>query len=499
VYWRIRISINGKLEVFNNHRGARFVNEEHAREVLSLIRGELSKKDVTEDGAIAEYKPRRSKPNLVLTLLREFLRDREEKQEEDQGVVESSPQNYRVNTGVFSEYTIASYRKLIPANDDDARKGAHFYWFAGKSIHEVREQTLRQFKKHLERQRYQSNTVKQTLAMFHAFMTWCKAEETISSIPVFPQVKRVKRTTPDLLLPIEQREVLNAIPWAMRGIFAALCLGIRPNAARALRVEDVQRGGIRVRRAVQGRTAKAAVGRHTKGRKENWVPMTRELECWVKEHASDRLPGALLFTNPRARLQGRSWTHDALGGVWRIASEEAGIKHVPLYQATKHSFATAALMRGVSKDAIGAFMQVSREIVDVYAHYAAEWSTQVLDPSDLSDGAREMRAAMAARTPEPWSREAEREREQAREQVKATERAAARTAQLDRKRERERSRPDAAERREKRNERQRARRRRVASERREQIRAEAPARRAARAASSELVANRRNARASTLN
>lgn len=397
--WRIRISINGKIKQVTRYKGVRLVSEEIATEILRQMQADLVRHADNEEAAVAEYLPRYAKENLVSTLAAEFLKD----------------YTARFDEGTISENTLRNYQRVIPASPSDPRDTAYFRFFDGMSVYEVGEREVRSFKRHMERRGLEPGSVKLNLALFHSFLVWCQDEERIKTIPKFPKVDLIEKT-PDLLTPREQRQVLDSIPWDRRGIFLALCLGIRPNAARALLKSDVVRGGLAVRRGIQGMTTQSRTGRSTKARKENWVPMTRELAAWVEEFGRNRLPTALLFWNPAGRTKSKAWVHVTLAYQWDIASAAAGVRRTELYKATKHSFATGRLLRGKSKDSIAEFMQVSPRIVETYAKWAREMSASVLDDEELSEEARAARDAMLAdgAPAEPWSAERERERETAR-------------------------------------------------------------------------------------
>lgn len=365
-YWRIRIRIGGELHAFYQHKGVPFASEAHAQKVLEQIRGCLGEDDSPE--AIAGFFSKRSKPNLVTEVLGKYLDDLEE----------------RHALGEISAYTVTNLRRRIPGNPPTPAQ--HFAFWIRASIHEVKPRSLERFKRALERAGVAPSSIRLTLDQFRAFLAWCVAEELLGSVPAFPSV-RVTRKRPRLLTPSQQAAVLAAIPWNERGIFLAMAIGMRPASARAALVQDAQSGFLHVCRSRQAQDARAPVG-PTKGRKESWLPMTRELERWVREHAAERLPGALLFWNPKGRTAGQGWSHAALRGEWERASAAAGVPFVPLYQATKHSFATGRLVAGKSKDAVAEFLQISRAQVDTYAQWARELSAEVLDEEQLSEGAR---------------------------------------------------------------------------------------------------------------
>jgi len=363
-YYRVRVKVAGKWRDIYSHKGATFANRGHAQSVLEQVRGALANGTDSLE-SIAGFLPQRSKPNLVTTLLLEYADDLRQ----------------RVQAGELSHHTLRNFVRRLPR--EPATKAQHFAWWVGTSVNELTPKKVRDFMRHLQRLGLQPTSVKLTLDQFRAFLSWCVEEERLSKVPKFPTVKTTRKR-PALLLPRQQAKVLQAIPAPARGIFLLMALGVRPNAARAVRVEDVREGFVLIRRGVQSHSAQGHEG-PTKARREKWVPMTRELYAWVQEHASGRLPAARLFCNPLGRHPGQPWGHSALTRVWLRACRVAEVPDVPLYQGTKHSFATGRLAAGKSKDAVAEFMQISRGQVDTYAQWARELSAEVLDEDVLAE------------------------------------------------------------------------------------------------------------------
>ena len=91
--------------------------------------------------------------------------------------------------------------------------------------------------------------------------------------------------------------------------------------------------------------------------------------------------------NPRT---GKRWSHGSLWDTWIKAQESVGIHNVAFYQATKHSFATDALRRGVPKHLLQAFLgHTDVRSTDRYARLAQTELVTVLRPRDLSPTCRQ--------------------------------------------------------------------------------------------------------------
>ena len=389
-YWSLRFSFDGVRYEIYNHKGVRFESREHAERVLHQIQGKLA--EATDPvRALAEFLPARSKPNRVLERMGEYLAELEE----------------RVTLGELSPHTVANFRRWVrppeaePASGGPPRRkrpgprrrpGSDYYaWWAGYSLHEVRTAHVRRFRRHLEAEGLGPDSVRAILERLGSFLTWALGEELIERVPEIELPARAERR-PKLLLGAQRRRVLEAIAPERRGIFLLLSLGQRPGTARAVLVEDVSDGFIRVHRAVKSHLADGPVG-PTKAKREGWVPLTRDLAAWISEFGATRHPKARLFYNPAAdprRNPGKRWTHRALWLEWKAACARAGVPYVPLYQGTKHSFATERLLAGKSKDAVAEFMHISRHQVDTYARWARELSAEVLDPSELAGEAKVM-------------------------------------------------------------------------------------------------------------
>lgn len=370
IYYAIRLTLDGRRWSIYQHKGLKFLNRTHAEQVLAQIRGELLK--AKHASAIAAFLPAAQKPNRVLGLMEGYLAELEAK----------------VEVGDLSPHSVASFRRWVqsPKGNKRRRDGTDYYsWFAKVSIHELNARKVKAFKAWLYKQGAGKDTIRTVLERLKAFLVWCSEQEELlfERVPKI-QLPDVTRARPGLLSDNQRRAVLEAIDWEWRGIFLLMSIGVRPGSARAVLVGDLEQGFIRIRQAVKSHNCDGPVG-PAKAKKENWVPLTKDLAAWVNEFTRDRHPAARLFSNPRSSDPGRRWNHRALWLEWRAACGRAGVPYVPLYAGTKHSFATGRLLAGKSKDALGEFMQISRGMVDTYAQWGRELNVQVLDEKDLAE------------------------------------------------------------------------------------------------------------------
>jgi integrase len=154
----------------------------------------------------------------------------------------------------------------------------------------------------------------------------------------------------------QRRKVLDAIPWERRGPFVAASWNLlRPREVRALDLDDwdPERRALAVYKAFQGPQLDTKIGT-TKNRSASWREVYDEERLkwlnWRMEQATAeaRLRGEVaLFWCPEARNVAKRWSEDPMAQAWRRACRDAGVPHIPLYQGTKHTTATALAEGGI--------------------------------------------------------------------------------------------------------------------------------------------------------
>jgi integrase len=188
--------------------------------------------------------------------------------------------------------------------------------------------------------------------------------------PDIPPVS-VPRHTPVIPSLDEQRKLLAAIPWEIRGYWLARgLLGVRDEeAARAL-LSDYRRGPDEASDEWLIRA---------KGGRDRLLPVPVELARWVREQRPVLASaGTMLFVNPLAEPlanPGRRWLQDARRMVFHTAAKSIGCagKWKP-NEALRHCFGTRAAERllrdGVSNiDAI-------RMVMSIMGHTSSETSAR---------------------------------------------------------------------------------------------------------------------------
>ncbi len=339
-----------------SNRGIRITDEETARRVLEQIRGKVADEERRLPEVIAEYLPKKAKPNLVPSRLATWL---EVKRAE-------------ADAGSLSPLYVDELERMA---DPDG----HFAFFADKSIHEITYGTLEDFSLWLANRKLAPKTRRNVLACFRAFLRWLQLRGELRDVPRAP-MPRAPEYEPRIIPAREQDHVLALIPDEDRGVFLALAhLGLRPGEARALDAADYHDGWITVDKAVKGKSVSSPI-RGTKTGKPKRLPVGEMVADWIEQHVprERRLRGAPLFANPRT---GGRYAHKTLGEIWAKAVKAAGLPHVKLYEGTKHSFATDAIRRGVSERALQRFLgHASLTSTRRYARFAEEALLEVVRP-----------------------------------------------------------------------------------------------------------------------
>jgi integrase len=148
----------------------------------------------------------------------------------------------------------------------------------------------------------------------------------------------------------DRRRVLHAIPWEPRGAFLVASWNLlRPRETRALDLDDfdASKPAIAIYKAVQGPRPDAPVGttkNRTQSRREVWDDELLQWLAWRLEQATPEAKlrdEIALFWCPTARNAEKRWSDDPLRQEWNRACVTAKVPHIPLYQGTKHTTATA--------------------------------------------------------------------------------------------------------------------------------------------------------------
>jgi len=348
-----------------SNRGIRITDEETARRLLEQIRGKVADGKLLHE-VLAEYLPANAKPNLVPSWMKRWLDVRRREAE----------------AGTLSPYTFRQYQGY-------AKPGGHFSYFDRLSIHEITFGVLEDWSLWLADRGQNPKSRRNIISAFKAFLAWLRRRGEIREVPEF-SLPRADEYEPRIMAIEEQDLALEAIPVRERGIFLAMArLGLRPGEARAMDATDYRDGWITVDKAMKGKGSGAPIG-GTKTGKPKRLPVGEELAGWIEEHVprEARLSSAPLFANPRT---GRRWNHQALTVIWKRALSACGLPHAPLYEGTKHSFATDAMRRDVPERLLQKFLgHADVRSTRRYARLADSALVRVLRPeSDVATSWRQ--------------------------------------------------------------------------------------------------------------
>jgi integrase len=229
-------------------------------------------------------------------------------------------------------------------------------------------------------------TRRHVLTSVHACLRWLYRRGELARVPERPQVE-VPEHAPVLLSAETVAAILEAIPDEDRGVFLAMALlGLRPGEARGAPATAYRDGWLTVAAAAKDGRAAGEV-RGTKTRRVRRLPVPEILAEWIEQHvpAARRLdPREPLFQNARARARPRRYGHGVLKRIWNEACERAHGKGVrfPLYEGTRHSFATNLLASGVPRHVVQKFLgHTSEKTSERYAKLADGALVEVLKSS----------------------------------------------------------------------------------------------------------------------
>lgn len=214
----------------------------------------------------------------------------------------------------------------------------HLAWFNGMNLRDIRTGHVRDFLAlpclHLA---LKPNTIKGVAAVLRLIFQEAVEREEIERAPKIPKVV-VPEQPIEWMLPEEQERALAAIPPQHRPIFQFLMLyGCRVGEACALCWDAIDRrkGVLYFKRTLSRSELKAT----TKTRRSRALPIFDAFAEYL-----DSIPPGIgetpVFQNPKAcpsRNPRRFYTPLKLSLVWKQALKDAGLPHIHLKNATRHS------------------------------------------------------------------------------------------------------------------------------------------------------------------
>lgn len=311
-------------------------NEALAVGLLNMMRARLLER-VPEEQVVAPYLHARSSANRIASRYAEWL----------------SIKDAEVRAQDRSPRTVAEYRRY-------AREGGELSWWNDLSVHDLSTADLEEWSLWMSDRGLSPKTRRHVLGALRACFGWLRRKRILKEIPEWPRVQ-VSEYRAVILDPRTQARILAEIPEAERGAhLVAALMALRPGEVRALDAADYtpprgrQMARLSVTKACKGLGPNPPIG-PTKNRRNRDLPVPEIVSDWIGRNVPKeaRLEGRPLFLNPRT---GQRWSHWALRQAWVKACREAGTGHVPLYEGTKHSGATAMLGRTKDLEAVRAYL-----------------------------------------------------------------------------------------------------------------------------------------------
>ena len=218
-----------------------------------------------------------------------------------------------------------------------------------------------------------------------AFLRWLHDDrKVIPEVPKAPKIL-IDEHAPVLLSAETRDAILAAIPEDRRGIFLALAyMGLRSGEARVLNGSDYRDGYLTISRAAKDHLTEGRVA-GTKTRRVRRLPVDPDLADWIERHVPrERLLGShALFQNPLGQKASKRWNTQTLNNAWEVASIKAvGRKIAPLYEGTRHTFATLALNSGAAQYVVQKFLgHTHSKTTERYAKLSDSALVTALKPS----------------------------------------------------------------------------------------------------------------------
>ncbi len=256
-------------------------------------------------------------------------------------------------------------------------------FFTTKDARELRKIDVINYKEYLEKNfNLSGKTVKNIFDNFKTFLHYLRDDlEIIDMVPVFPVVETLQPKIRWLTTEV-QRCVFENIPEDDKPIFSFLMLsGCRPGEARALKCRDVDldQGIINISSTFSGRVYREK--RKGRNSKSVVIPIHPEILHYIKSRVESNLSGAYLFINLKTGLY---YSENKLRKIWNRVRERVELdKSIRLYDATRHSFASQLINKGVPLLSVSRLLgHSSTKMTERYAH--SDLGRLKIDISNLS-------------------------------------------------------------------------------------------------------------------
>lgn len=159
-------------------------------------------------------------------------------------------------------------------------------------------------------------------------------------------------------------------------------MGLRLGEARGMDARAYRDGMITVDTAAKDQKTEGEIG-STKTGAVRVLPVAREVAEWIELYTSKRarLEGGPMFTNPRGHTKSKRWSPSAMDRTWARACMAVLGRVTPLYEGTRHSYATQALARGEEIYKVQRNLgHADQKTTEIYAKLAEGATISVLRP-----------------------------------------------------------------------------------------------------------------------
>lgn len=317
----IKLYLDGKqITIHTDKRtNSPLTSEKHANKVLSLIQSEI------DDGVFNrnEWKKKRGveakrfeKRMTVSRYSNDWLKKRKELCENDQLV----PRTVKDEKTHIQKYILPRVGKLALEN------------------------ISKEYTNKLYSNLKLSNSSRYNIvSTFRKMLNDAKEDDLIASVPEFPKMSKKTHSTKRYMKPEDQDKVIEKIPDKDKPIFqVARQYGLRIGEARAIKKSSIRDDELNIEWSFSENylrnTTKTDVARSY-----SLTPFIKQVLENIPKNESE-----FLFV----RDDGKPYTSKNLNKIWRKALKDAGVPHLKLYNAMRHSLARNLLENGYGYDMV---------------------------------------------------------------------------------------------------------------------------------------------------